>query len=183
MTENCNLEALKYRAGGPLCEIPCLVNCIKCSFDWCTSPCVRGNLQVNYTYVVSCDQCDQIGRFFAFWASIPVATIILPKLLSFLLNLCKGVKIIHFSSKIIFGQLLQTFGNFLLVTLVVITYRNRASINRISMGTIASSSCLPNKPTECQTYMPLQSYYLVQSLNITLYAMIEWYIMDVQQSL
>ena len=31
---------------------------------------------------------------------------------------CKGVKIIHFSCEIIFGQLLQTFGDFYLVTLI-----------------------------------------------------------------
>ena len=33
-------------------------------------------------------------------------------------NLCKGVKIFHFSGEIIFGQLLWTFGDFLLVTLI-----------------------------------------------------------------
>ena len=42
----------------------------------------------------------------------PVATINLPKSFSFLDNFCKGVKIYHFSSEIIFGQLLQTFGDF-----------------------------------------------------------------------
>ena len=34
-------------------------------------------------------------------------------------NFCKGVKIHHFSSEIIFGQLLLTFGDFSLVTLTV----------------------------------------------------------------
>ena len=38
--------------------------------------------------------------------SKPVAKIILAKSLTFLGNLCKGVKICHFSSEIIFGQLL-----------------------------------------------------------------------------
>ena len=33
-------------------------------------------------------------------------------------NFCKGVKIVHFSSEIIFGQLLWTFWRFLLVTLL-----------------------------------------------------------------
>ena len=33
-------------------------------------------------------------------------------------NFCKVVKILHFSSEIFFGQLLSTFGHFLLVTLV-----------------------------------------------------------------
>ena len=46
-----------------------------------------------------------------------VATIILPKLTTLSGNFCKGVKIIHFSSEIIYGQLLQTFGDFYLVTL------------------------------------------------------------------
>ena len=49
--------------------------------------------------------------------SKPVATIILPKLHTLLGNFCKGVKIIHFSSEINFGQLLKTFGDFYLVTL------------------------------------------------------------------
>ena len=42
----------------------------------------------------------------------------LPKSPSFLGIFCKGVKIYNFSSKIIFGQLLWTFGNYFLVTLV-----------------------------------------------------------------
>ena len=44
--------------------------------------------------------------------SKPVATIILPKLPTFLGNFCNGVKIFHFSSGIIFVQLLLTFGDF-----------------------------------------------------------------------
>ena len=42
----------------------------------------------------------------------------LSKSLAFLGNFCKDVKICQFSSEIIFRQLLQTFGNFFLVTLV-----------------------------------------------------------------
>ena len=34
-------------------------------------------------------------------------------------NFCMGVKSYHFCSEIIFGQLLQTFGNFFLVTLAI----------------------------------------------------------------
>ena len=48
-----------------------------------------------------------------------LATINLPKSLTFLSNFCKGVKIYRFSSAIIFGQLLQTFGDFFLITLVI----------------------------------------------------------------
>ena len=46
-----------------------------------------------------------------------VATISLPKLHTLLGNFCKGIKIVHLSSGIMFGQLLYTFGEFLLVTL------------------------------------------------------------------
>ena len=49
----------------------------------------------------------------------PLATTNLPKSLTFLGNFCKGVKSYHFCSEIIFGQLLQTFGNFFLVTLAI----------------------------------------------------------------
>ena len=42
----------------------------------------------------------------------PLATINLPKSPTFLCNFCKGVKIYHFSSEIVIGQLLKSFGNF-----------------------------------------------------------------------
>ena len=48
----------------------------------------------------------------------PLATIKLPQSPTFLGNFCNGVKIIHFSSETIFGQLLYTFGNLYLVTLM-----------------------------------------------------------------
>ena len=41
-----------------------------------------------------------------------------PKSSTFLGIFCKDVKIYHFSNEIIFGQLLYTFGDFFLVTLV-----------------------------------------------------------------
>ena len=50
---------------------------------------------------------------------MPVATIILSKTPTFLVNFCKVVKIFHFAKEINFGQLLWTFGDFLLVTLSV----------------------------------------------------------------
>ena len=43
----------------------------------------------------------------------------MPKSSTFLGIFCKGVKNSNFSSEIIFGQLLQTFGDFLLVTLLI----------------------------------------------------------------
>ena len=43
-------------------------------------------------------------------------------------NFCKAVKIFHFSNEIIFGLLLQIFGNFLLVTLVVSQFRDGAKV-------------------------------------------------------
>ena len=48
----------------------------------------------------------------------PLATINLPQSSPFLGNFCKGVKIFHFSSETIFGQLLKTFGDFYQVTLL-----------------------------------------------------------------
>ena len=48
----------------------------------------------------------------------PLATINLPKSPTILGNFCKGVKISYFSCEIIFGQLLKTFGNFYMVTLM-----------------------------------------------------------------
>ena len=65
-------------------------------------------------------QCDQIWRFFGIWATFQSLwqQLICPNILHSYTIFCKGVKIFHFSSEIIFGQLLQTFGNFLLVTLV-----------------------------------------------------------------
>ena len=53
-------------------------------------------------------RCDQIGRFFLTLGNFlgPFATINLAKSSTFLGNFCKGVKIYHFSSEIIFGQLL-----------------------------------------------------------------------------
>jgi len=64
------------------------------------------------------EQCDQIGRFIGLGQlSKPLTTIILPKSPTFLGNFCKGVKISNFSREIIFGRLLQTLGDFLLVTL------------------------------------------------------------------
>ena len=61
----------------------------------------------------------RLGDFLHFGQLLrPLATINLPKSLTFLGNFCKGVKIIHFSCEIIFGQLLYTFGDFYLVTLI-----------------------------------------------------------------
>ena len=44
---------------------------------------------------------DLLGNFFK-----PLATIHLPKSPTFLANFCKWVKIYHFSTEIIFGQIL-----------------------------------------------------------------------------
>ena len=48
-----------------------------------------------------------------------LARINLPKSPTFLGNFSKVVKIYHFSTEIIFGQLLQTFGDFFVVTLTL----------------------------------------------------------------
>ena len=57
-------------------------------------------------------QCDQIGRFIGLWVTFQsLRPHNLPKSPSFLGKIC------NFSSEIIFGQLLWTFGDFLPVTL------------------------------------------------------------------
>ena len=62
----------------------------------------------------------RLGDFLHFGHFLkPLATINLPKSPTFSGNFCKGVKIDHFSTEIIFRQLLYTFGNFFLVTLGV----------------------------------------------------------------
>ena len=51
------------------------------------------------------NQCDQIGRFFALWATFKAfGKINLPKSPTFLGKFCKGVKIYHFSREIILGN-------------------------------------------------------------------------------
>ena len=55
----------------------------------------------------------QIGQFLHFGQLFKASGHnYLPQMPTLLGNFCKGVKIIHFSFEIIFGQLLQTFGNF-----------------------------------------------------------------------
>ena len=56
-----------------------------------------------------CDQCDQIWRFIGLWPTFKwfwQHLHNLPKSLTFLRNFGKGVKIYHFSSEMIFGQVL-----------------------------------------------------------------------------
>ena len=66
----------------------------------------------------------RLGDLFHFGNfSKPAATIILPKQPTFLGNFCKVVKIFHFASEIIFRQLLQTIGDFLLDTLTLMLNR------------------------------------------------------------
>ena len=62
------------------------------------------------------DSVTRFGNFFLILGNF--LKINLPKSLSFLGKFCKDVKIFHFSSEINFGQLLYTFGDFLLVTLM-----------------------------------------------------------------
>ena len=52
------------------------------------------------------DTVDQIGRFISLWATFQsLWNNYFPKLPTFLGNFCKGVKVVHFSSEINFGQL------------------------------------------------------------------------------
>ena len=59
------------------------------------------------------NQCDQIRRFFVLWAIIQSQwqQLFYPNQPTLLGNFCKGVKVIHFSSEITFGQLLWTIGH------------------------------------------------------------------------
>ena len=53
----------------------------------------------------------RLGDLFYFGQLLKLlATINLPKSPTFLGNLCKGIKIYHFSCEIIFGQLVKIFG-------------------------------------------------------------------------
>ena len=81
--------------------------------DFLTSVLTGSNLEKSaLTSVTRLAIFCTLGNF-----SKPVATIIVPKLSTFRAIFCKGVNISHFSNEIIFGQLLQTFGNLILVTL------------------------------------------------------------------
>ena len=64
-----------------------------------------------------------------------MATISLPKSTTFLANFCKGVKNCNFYSEIIFGQLLWTIGNFLLVTLAVSDAQNVLKMSKCNFPT------------------------------------------------
>ena len=66
-----------------------------------------------------CSSATRLGDFCTLGNhSKPVATIILTKSPTLLVNVCYGVKLIHIFSEIIFGQLLWTVGDFYLVTLL-----------------------------------------------------------------
>ena len=77
-----------------------------------------------------------LGNFFK-----PLATLNLPKSLTFFGNFCKGIKIYHFSSEIIFGQLLQTFDDFYLVTLISAEIKKFLSLYFLSRSTVENADC------------------------------------------
>ena len=72
-----------------------------------------------------------IWQFFGLWATFYSIwqQLICPNLLTFIGNFCTGVKIYHFYSEIIFRQLLQTFGDFYLVTLPTILFKQQFDVN------------------------------------------------------
>ena len=68
---------------------------------------------------VLADSVTRFGDLLDFWKLLkPLAIINLPKSPTVLGNFCVGAKIFNFSSEISFGQLLWTFGDFSLVTLL-----------------------------------------------------------------
>ena len=100
-----------------------------------------------------------------------VAAIILPKLPTFLGKFCKVFKIFHFSSEIIFGQLLKTFGNFLLVTLLL---------------SLPFVLCLPERYTMFYLFFPSSSEALspfyTSSLSLSLsLSLIHFHILSKRQ--
>ena len=92
------------------------------------------------------------------------ATINLPKSPTFLGNFCKGVKIYHFSSEIIFRQLLPTFGDFFLVTLL---HNDRLSITTGGPIILLSILILPFGPFTTIKIYPIskivQNYWALNS--------------------
>ena len=106
-----------------------IINVLFKSTKQCSSKkCCRQSYSVNRSKTLPSFLRDlpELGSVWPDWAiywtlgnfSKPVATISLPKSLTFLGNICKGVTIFNFCSEIIFGQFLETFGDFLLVTLL-----------------------------------------------------------------
>ena len=72
--------------------------------------------------------------------SKPRSTIILPT--HILGNFCKSVKIFHFTKEILFGQLLWTFGDFLLVTLNLQGLNKQSQMrNRLKQGLKRERQC------------------------------------------
>ena len=64
-----------------------------------------------FVFCVTSIQCDQIGQFIAIWELFRACgNNYFAQIGHILGNFCKGVEI-HFSSEIIFGQLLKKFGN------------------------------------------------------------------------
>ena len=66
------------------------------------------------------DQCGQIGRFITLWANFQSLwqQLFCPNCQHFKAIFVRVSKTLIFSSKFLFGQLLQAFGDFLLVTLI-----------------------------------------------------------------
>ena len=64
-------------------------------------------------------QFDPIGRFIILWTTFesPGQKLFCPNRQHISGNFCKGVKIFHYTRELRLGELLLTFGNFLLVTL------------------------------------------------------------------
>ena len=64
-------------------------------------------------------QFDPIGRFIIIWTTFesPGQKLFCPNRQHISGNFCKGVKIFHYTRELRLGELLLTFGNFLLVTL------------------------------------------------------------------
>ena len=98
-------------------------------------------LQYLHLHLDTTISVTRFGDFLDFGQLLkPLATINLPKSPTVLGNFCVVAKIYHFSSEIIFGQLLWTFGNFSLVTLKTIYLDDdvNASTGRLTLTILIS---------------------------------------------
>ena len=139
---NVSLKLLMTGFDSTWCQMSPIFQAVQKDFqDQCPPVPISRYLSIIFSVTRSGDLLD-FGKLLK-----SLATINLPKSPKFLGNFRKGVKIYHFSSEIMFRQLLQTFGNFFLVTLTLVLlfqFREKGQIVQISFKnsfiTLASGS-------------------------------------------
>ena len=110
------IHAARFVLNLVLCPFISLVN--ERPTDWLTATTSKATIWL----VKTCTESSAWPDWEIYWTLgnflKPLATINLSISPTFLGNFCKGLRIYHCSSEIIFWQLLQTFGDFFLVTLI-----------------------------------------------------------------